>query len=145
MLKYTIPGPPRTKKNNPRIAKLPNGRPFILPSKEYKQYESDAGAYLFPKPAQPLDGKLRVKCVFYLNKNLRSDLVNYEEAICDILVHHQIIADDRWQIVYSMDGSHCEVDRENPRCEIEIEEVNEEVKSNLRSSQTSEIKEAQNA
>lgn len=125
MLQYTIPGKPRTKKNNQRIMRLPNGRPFVMPSKEYKQYESYCGYYLTPKPEKPLEGRLQVKCIFYLDKNLRSDLVNYQEAICDILVHHGIIADDRWQIVYSMDGSRCAVDRENPRAEITITELDD--------------------
>ena len=96
-----------------------------MPSKEYKQYEEYCGYYLRPRPETPLNGRLQVKCVFYFNKNIRADLVNYQEAICDILVHYKIIEDDRWQIVYSMDGSHCAVDRENPRVEIEITDLDE--------------------
>lgn len=117
---YTIPLPPRTKKNSQRILRSKKGIPFIVPSEAFTDYQEAAGYFLKPLPATPINTPVQVKCLFYLPKNLRADLVNYQEAICDILVHYGIVADDRWQIISSMDGSRCLVDRENPRTEIWI-------------------------
>ena len=120
---YTIPLPPKTKKNSQRILRSKKGIPFIVPSEAFTDYQEEAGYFLKPLPATPINVPVQVKCLFYLPKNLRADLVNYQEAICDILVYYGIVADDRWQIISSMDGSRCLVDRENPRTEIWISEM----------------------
>ena len=66
-----------------------------------------------------------MKCTFYLPDNRRRDLTNYLEAVQDILVKYKIIRDDRWKIVYSVDGSRIKIDKENPRVEIEITKLEE--------------------
>lgn len=43
MVKFTIKLPPITKKNSQRIAiNRRTGKPFILPSEKYKEYEKNA-------------------------------------------------------------------------------------------------------
>lgn len=43
MMTYTIPLPPVTKKNSQRIlTNRATGRPFVAPSKQYKDYEDKA-------------------------------------------------------------------------------------------------------
>ena len=118
-----IPLNPKTKKNSQQIVvNRSTGRAMIVQSKEYKQYEKDAGFFL-PKLKEPIDKPVNVKCVFYRDSKRTCDLVNLENAILDILRLYGIIADDNRNIVYSMDGSVVLYDKERPRTEIAIEEV----------------------
>lgn len=120
-LRYTIPLPPVTKKNSQQIlTNRKTGRPFIMPSKQYKSYEAAAGMHLRPRPVVPLDYPLCVTCLFYLPTRRRGDLTNYLEAVDDILVHAGILADDHYGIIASHDGSRCFYDKQNPRTEIII-------------------------
>lgn len=50
----------------------------------------------------------------------RVDLVNLEQALLDILVKYNVIEDDNSKIVFSMDGSYVDYDKENPRTEVFI-------------------------
>jgi len=109
---------PVTKKNSQRII-IVRGRPMIIPSKLYKDYEKDCSAYLKPL-AEPIDYPINLKCLFFMSTKRKIDLCNLQEAICDILVHYGILADDNRNIVAAQDGSRVYYDKENPRTEIEI-------------------------
>lgn len=127
MIKFTIPLNPVPKKNNPQIAINPKTkRPFILPSKKYKEYENTCLS-LIPKEArQNVDYPVNIKAVFYRSTVHRVDKVNLEEALHDILVKAGVLADDSAispTVVVSTDGSRVYLDRKNPRTEVEITEV----------------------
>ena len=116
----TIPLQPRTKKNSSRIVTNPKtGKPFLIPSKEYKEYERDAGYYINGKGLR-IDYPVNVKCVFYRKDRRRCDLPNLLNAICDFLVHYEVFADDNYNVIASMDGSRVYIDKENPRTDVEI-------------------------
>lgn len=124
MLRYTIGLPPISKKNSQQIlVNRATGRPFIMPSKAYKDYEAKAMWYIHPKPENPIDRPVNVKCLFYTPTHRRVDLVNLLEAAEDILVRAKVLADDNANIVVSMDGSRVLYDKTAPRTEIEITEV----------------------
>lgn len=124
--KYTIPLPPVTKKNSQRIlVNRKTGMPFIAPSSAYKRYEAQAIYFLTPKPKAPLTGCYRVAAEFYMPTRRRVDLTNLLEAAHDTLVAAKIIADDNNTIIASVDGSRVFYDKENPRTEIIIQELNE--------------------
>lgn len=53
----------------------------------------------------------------------RVDLCNLHEALCDVLVTFGVVQDDNCKIIASMDGSRVLYDKENPRTEVYIEEV----------------------
>ena len=126
-IKYTIKLAPVSKKNSQQILNNPKtGRPFIMPSKKYKEYERDAAWFLMPRPPHPIECSLNVKCLFFLPTRRRTDLTNLLEAVDDLLVHAGIIADDHYGIVTSHDGSRCYVDKENPRTEIIITRITAE-------------------
>lgn len=132
-IRYTIPLPPITKKNSQQILTNPKtGRPFIMPSKKYKQYESEAEWFLKPRPPRPIECSLNVKCLFFLPSRRKTDLTNLLEAVDDLLVHAGIIADDHYGIVTAHDGSRCDVDKENPRTEIIITKMNPEENQQMR-------------
>lgn len=117
-IEFVIPLPPVTKKNHSRIARRKDGTPFVMPSKQYKEYEA-ASAVFVPK-ASTIDRTVNVKAVFYMPTHRIVDLVNLEGALLDILVKHRILDDDNSRIVASMDGSRVDYDKENPRTEVEI-------------------------
>lgn len=116
----TIPIAPVTKKNHSQIVKV-NGRPLVIPSKQYRQYEKDCGFFIDQIPFTTYDCPVNVKCEYYMATHRRVDLVNLQEATLDILVKYGVLMDDNSNIVASMDGSKVLYDKENPRTEIEIE------------------------
>lgn len=121
MLKITIELPPITKKNSQRIlVNKSTGKPFIMPSEQYKQYEKDAQWFI--RERTRIDYPVNVKCVFYMPTRRRVDLTNLLEAVDDVLVHSGVLEDDHSGIVVSHDGSRVEYDKERPRTEIEITE-----------------------
>ena len=129
-VKFVIKLPPVTKKNSQQIlTNRATGRPFIMPSAKYKQYEREAVWYIRPRPLRPIDYAVNVKCVFYMPNRRRTDLNNLLEAVTDLLVHTGVLADDHYGIVVSHDGSRCYVDRDNPRTEITITPISDHTHS----------------
>ena len=120
-LGFTIPLAPVTKKNSQRII-LIGGRPRIIPSKKYEEYEKDC-AFFMPKVDAPISCPVNLKAVYYMPARRRVDLVNLLEATADVLVHYGILEDDNSNIIVSTDGSRVLYDKESPRTEIEITEV----------------------
>lgn len=118
-MKIVIPLIPVTKKNSQQIIQV-HGRPMIIPSKKYKQYERDCGPFL---PAHGINGPVNIKAVYYMPTRRRVDLCNLHEALCDVLVKHGVITDDNSLIVASMDGSRVLYDKDNPRTEVYIDPV----------------------
>lgn len=107
-----------------RIIKF--GRRYgIAPSERYKQYEAEfkAQCMALGVSGMKLNAIYNVKCVYYMQKRYRVDLLNLMNATLDCLVSAQVLEDDNCKIAYSHDGSHVEFDKQNPRVEIEIEEV----------------------
>lgn len=122
-MKLIINGTPITKKNSQRIVKLRNGCYSIRPSKAFEAYQEQAGVFIPGAMRKRFSGRYNVKCVYFMPTRRKVDLVNLIEATCDILVHYRVIADDNSSIVASHDGSRVDYDKENPRVEIEIEEI----------------------
>lgn len=120
-MKIIIPIAPRTKKNSQQIV-IVRGRPIIMPSKLYKQYEKDCSEYI-PKLEKPIDYPINMKCIYYMPTRRKCDLNNLLEASTDLLVHYKVLEDDNYTIVQSHDGSRVYYDKENPRCELYLEKV----------------------
>lgn len=121
-MNFTINLAPVTKKNSQRIVtNSRTGRPFILPSKQYKQYETDCAVFM-PKEEMIID-PVNIEAVFYMPTRRAVDLVNLQEALLDVLVAYRVIEDDNSKIVVSMDGSRVSYDKERPRTEVRITKV----------------------
>lgn len=120
-VKITIPLPPVSKKNSQQIfVNSRTGRPFIMPSKKYKEYEKEALPFI---PRTPLAHyPVNVKCLFYMPTKRKCDLVNLLEAVDDLLVNARYLTDDNYTIIAGHDGSRVLYDKENPRTEIYITE-----------------------
>lgn len=125
-IRYTIKLPPVSKKNSQQILTNPKTkRPFIMPSKKYKEYEAQAAWFLKPCPPRPIECRLEIQCLFYMPTRRHVDLTNLLEAVDDILVKCGIIKDDHSGIVVSHDGSRVLWDKDNPRTEIIITRIND--------------------
>ena len=127
MIKFTIPLAPVTKKNSQTIAvNKATGRPFVLPSKRYKEYEYNCGEYIpFDRATgdttKPDTYPVNVKCLFYMPTRRRVDLTNLLEAIDDILTTYNVLPDDNSKYLGGHDGSRVLYDKDNPRTEVIIE------------------------
>ena len=122
-MKITIPVVPRSKKNSQQIIINPRTkRPMIIQSKLYANYERECGLYL-KKYKSNIDYSINLKIEFYVPDKRRRDIANYIEAIQDILVKYEVLRDDNYNIIYSLDGTRMYLDKENPRVEIEITRI----------------------
>lgn len=121
MIKFTIPIAPITKKNSQQIFRPNGGKIMIAPSKQYKQYEHEAGFYI-PCKWSYIDRPVNVKTVFYMPTRRKVDISNLISAAHDILTHYGVLKDDNYKIIVSVDGSRVYYDSKHPRTEIEIEE-----------------------
>lgn len=130
-MKFTIPVAPRTKKNSQSFVTLKTGRTLLLPSKTYKEFEKNvvlwAKANLFG--FKPISNPVNMDCKFYMDKNYKSDLVGYLQAIQDALIKAKVIEDDNHNIISTVNGSEVLLDRKNPRIEVTI--TPKELKDNV--------------
>ena len=120
-MKITMLGNPVTKKNHGQII-MCKGRPIMLPSKPYVEYERKCKQYI-PQIEKPIDYPINLRCTYYMETKRKTDLTNLLQATCDILVKYGILQDDNYSIVSSFDGTRALYDKENPRVEIEIEKL----------------------
>ncbi len=126
MIHFTIPLPPITKKNSQQIlVNKATGKPFVMPSKKFKEYEA-AALWFIPK-GKTIDTAVNVKCLFYMPTARKCDLTNLLEAVDDILVKARLFADDNYTIIAAHDGSRVFIDRDKPRTEIFITKLLESI------------------
>lgn len=119
MISFTIPLAPISKKNSQQIMiNHKTGKPFICPSKAFKEYEA-AALWFIPK-GKHISSPVCVKCLFYMPTRRQCDLTNMLEAIDDIMVKAGLLADDNYTIIESHDGSRVYYDKEKPRTEVYI-------------------------
>ena len=120
-MRFIIDLVPVTKKNHQQILiNRKTGRPFIMPSSQYKQYERNALQYIHPLPKAPIRRPCNVRGWFFMPTRRRVDLVNLQEALLDILVLAGVLGDDNASIVAAMDGSRVLYDKQRPRTEVLI-------------------------
>ena len=117
-MKIIIPIEPVTKKNHSQVVMI-KGRPLVLPSKPYQEYEKKCKQYI-PKIESPINFPINLECHFYKGTHRKCDITNLLQAVCDILVKYKFIEDDNYSIVASTDGTKVFYDKENPRTEIYI-------------------------
>ena len=75
---------------------------------------------------ETINEPVNVKAVYYMPTRRKVDLCNLHEALCDVLVHYGIVADDNSNIIATMDGSCVKYDKNHPRTEVTIERIGEE-------------------
>lgn len=123
-MKIIIPINPVTKKNHSQVVMI-HGRPMVLPSKPYKEFEKACKDYIPVLREPPISYPINLKCHYYMGTRRKCDITNLLQATCDILVKYGVLEDDNYTIVASTDGSRVFYDKENPRTEIYIEKKDE--------------------
>lgn len=118
-MQIIIPLNPVTKKNHGNIVNI-KGRPIMLPSKQFLEYEKKCKQYI-PKIDGIINYPINLKVLYYMETKRKCDITNLLQATCDMLVKYNILEDDNYSIVSSVDGTKVLYDKENPRCEIYIE------------------------
>ena len=120
-LSFTIPGPPRTKKNHGFRTK--SGKQ--MPSHAFAEWNSAAQIHLLEIrrrlfPAGATFYPVNCRALFYRDAN-RGDAVGYYQALADALEEARIVHND--SLIVSWDGSRILKDAANPRIEVTIESV----------------------
>ena len=128
MIRIIIPTNPRSKKNSQEIVfNKKTGKRMVIQNKKYTDFERECKKYIPVLREPPIAYRVNLKCKFYVCDARRRDIANYLEAIQDILVKYGLLADDNYNIIASIDGCSMEIDRENPRVEIEIKKLDENI------------------
>lgn len=118
-----IPLQCRSKKNSQQILYNQYTRkPFISQSNLYKEFEAECGYYLQDYRLN-IEKPINLKCTFYVKDKRKRDIVNLLNAIQDILVKYNVIADDNYNIINSVDGSRIIYEKGREETIIEIKEV----------------------
>lgn len=124
MIRFTIPGAPRTKKNHGWRTK--HGKQ--MPSRAFAAWNKQAQMYLMlwrttngkPELRDPISCPVNVRAYFYRDAQ-RGDAVGYYQALADALQEARIVVDDA--LIVSWDGSRMLIDPRSPRIDVELEEV----------------------
>ena len=109
-------------KKNSRVITMRGGKVRSFPSKRYKEWEE----YAIPKMKEgkvSFGGPVHIICKFWMGSNRRSDLDNRLASICDALKEAGVIEDDNWKVVKHIEGIAMGVEKNAPRVEIVIEEL----------------------
>lgn len=98
---------------------------MIIQSEQYREFEKACGIYMKPiaKKINPINRPVNLKCTFYFPDRRRRDTVNMLEAIQDILVKWEILEDDNYSIVASLDGTRSIYEKGREETIIEIKEI----------------------
>lgn len=125
-ISFTIDGDPKPKKNSQRVI-MCGGRPRIIQSKQYLEYEKSAVKQCRERSTAALiSDPVNVRAVYYRQTHRTIDITNLESALMDILVKAGVLEDDNCRIVVSTDGSRVRFDKDHPRTEITITSAEEE-------------------
>jgi Holliday junction resolvase RusA-like endonuclease len=116
-VRLVIPGQPVTKKNS-QVVRCVNGKPVVLQSKAYRQYEKIALEALKNYHGPRFNGPVEVTAHYWLKNNRRPDLNNLMATSADILEKAGVIRND--QDISSWDGSRILGTSLYPRVEITI-------------------------
>jgi Holliday junction resolvase RusA-like endonuclease len=126
IINFSIGGEVRTKKNS-QILSTRGPRPITIASKAYRAWNKSAQMYLMvfrTKCLVPLPLKMPVNCraLFYQTQDV-ADANNLYAALADALQEGRIIENDKQ--IRSWDGSRMFIDKQNPRCDVFLEEYTE--------------------
>jgi hypothetical protein len=127
-MQITILGRIPSKKNS-RIQIKVRGRVINIPSKEYRAWHDDAATQLIRTPKRMLERCDRIELRFWFPDNRVTDLTNKAESVQDLLVDVGVLKNDCWQMTGAVLLYPMGVDKVNPRCEVLIPEVENELQA----------------
>jgi hypothetical protein len=115
-MQITLLGRVPSKKNS-RNAYCIKGRAILAPNKDYVKWHKEVSLQL-PKP--PKEEFHNIHFTLYAPDKRAGDLSNKFESVADLLVNNKIIKDDNWFVLENVCLLFGGVDRDNPRCIIEL-------------------------
>lgn len=124
MTTITLIGNTPSKKSNQIIVK---GRTLILPSKRYTEWKKlnmprlESTYRIFTIKNIAFKFPIVLKMFFYRGTRHRFDYMNVGQSVADLLRDAGVIPDDNMEIIRPIFLGY-KYDKDNPRCEIEIEE-----------------------
>lgn len=116
----TLPFPPSVNK----ITRAYKGR--AIKSKSYREWEKNCPDLILPEDGS-IDWPVHIVYEFFMPDKRKRDIGNFEKAVTDQLVKQCVLFDDNCQIVKSIELKFIAVDRDNPRVEISIFNLKENV------------------
>lgn len=119
MYKFTILGRIPSKKNS-RVTNRKTGRSF--PSRDYVKWHKNAEDQLDKFHNEEIDFPIEITYNFFMPDERKCDISNKIESINDLLTDINFWKDDNWKIVKKFHAL-AELDRDNPRVEIIINEL----------------------
>ena len=130
ILSLVLPGRVPSKKNS-RNAFLKRGRIFNIPSKQYREWHKITSEFIPDEYKEQLSEVDKIVLQFWAPDRRAADLTNKAESIMDLLVDNKVIADDNWYVVNRVEIEFKGVDKESPRCQIDIYRKNTNVSNRL--------------
>lgn len=122
-IKGTVFGAIPSKKNSKRLINI-RGRIIPISSKAFMMWHTDASQTLkidLQGLQTPFHATNHIHMFFFAKDRRLFDISNKVESVMDLLVDCGVLIDDNYSIVPSFTAHFAEVDKENPRCEFEIE------------------------
>jgi Holliday junction resolvase RusA-like endonuclease len=121
IFRYVFRGEVASKKNSKVLARV-KGRPMLLPSRKYQEWEKMARLAIIAegRPAEPMKAA-RLSMVIYHGDMIKRDSNNATQGVQDVLVDMGVIQDDNWMVIGTPEVSHM-VDVQDPRLEVTVEE-----------------------
>lgn len=118
---YVFRGEVASKKNSKVLARV-KGRPMLLPSRKYQEWEKRARLAIMAegRPPKPLKAA-RLSMVIYHGDLIKRDSNNATQGVQDVLVDMGVIQDDNWMVIGTPEVVHM-VDVQDPRLEVTVEE-----------------------
>ena len=119
--RYVFRGEVASKKNSKVLARV-KGRPMLLPSRKYQEWEKRARLAIMAegRPAEPFKAA-RISMVIFHGDMLKRDSNNATQGVQDVLVDMGVLEDDNWMVIGTPEVVHM-VDVEDPRLEVTVEE-----------------------
>ncbi len=124
-MKLTIHGNTPSQKNNKEIAiNRKTGQRFVRSNDRVKAWQETAIQELALQFTgyKVTDYPIALNLIFYFDNDRRHDLDNAAAGVMDALVKAEILEDDHVKFVSCLTLQYGGVDKENPRCEIYIDE-----------------------
>ncbi|MBQ9160933.1 MAG: RusA family crossover junction endodeoxyribonuclease [Methanobrevibacter sp.] len=119
MYNFTLIGRVPSKKNS-RITNRKTGRSF--PSSSYVKWHKQAEKQLEKLKEENIDFPIHIHYEFFMPDLRKTDISNKIESINDLLVDIHFLKDDNWKIIQQF-SAYAQLDRDNPRVEIQIDEL----------------------
>lgn len=120
-MKIIFHGQPVTKKNSRQIVNA-GGKTVILPSEAYMEYAIWCIRQIKYSQMKKIDHPVQIKYEYFMGSKRKTDLDNLIAATNDILQAGEVLADDAW--IMSLEAVKG-YDRDDPRVEITIEDLNQ--------------------